>query len=150
VEKIKWAENQNDEILALDKVNLRNTAVVNSRFEDQISNDFVYDPDFTITLKSQQPNELVYDYQADSAQFVVFSENYYQPGWQAYIDGKEVAHVQANYVLRAMNVPAGQHQITFKFEPEVIDTGSTITLISSILLGLILLGGLGYEYKRRK
>ncbi|MFV8225704.1 YfhO family protein [Christiangramia aquimixticola] len=150
VEKIKWTGNQNEEILALEKVNLKNTAVVNSKFQEQVSNDFVYDPDFIIELKSQQPNELVYDYKADSAQFVVFSENYYQPGWQAYIDGEKVPHIQANYVLRAMNVPAGKHQITFKFEPEVIHTGSTITLVSSILLGLILIGGLGIEYKKRQ
>ena len=110
----------------------------------------MYDPDVVIDLKEQQPNELVYEYAADSAQFVVFSENYYQPGWQAYVDGKEVGHVQADYVLRAMNVPAGKHTITFKFEPEVIETGSSVALIGSVLFGLILLGGIGYEYKKRK
>ena len=150
VETIKWVETQNEEIQILEDVNLKNTAVINTRFKPEVSNDFVYDPDVALQLTSQQPNELNYDYAADSAQFVVFSENYYQPGWQAYIDGKEVTHVQANYVLRAMNVPAGKHKITFKFEPEVVKTGSSIALAGSIIFGLILLGGIGYEYKKRK
>ena len=56
----------------------------------------------------------------------------------------------ADYVLRAMNVPAGKHSITFKFEPGVVETGSTIALVGTVLFGLILLGGIGYEYKKRK
>ncbi|WP_026916322.1 YfhO family protein [Christiangramia portivictoriae] len=149
VEAIKWVNTQNEEILMLKNVNLRNTAVVNTEFRDLVSNEFVYSSDTKIDLVSQQPNELKYSYESDSAQFIVFSENYYQPGWQAYIDGKEVEHIQANYTLRAMNVPAGTHEITFKFEPAVVKTGSTIALVSSVLFGLVLLGGIGYEFKNR-
>lgn len=149
VETIKWVETQNEEIQILKDVNLMNTAVVNSEFKAEVSNEFVYSSSAKIDLVSQKPNELKYKYEADTAQFIVFSENYYQPGWQAYIDGKEVDHIQANYTLRAMNVPAGIHDITFKFEPQVVETGSTIVLVSSILFGLILLGGLGYEIKNR-
>ncbi|MBT8296138.1 MAG: YfhO family protein, partial [Gramella sp.] len=149
VENIKWVEDQDEEILSLKDTNLKNTAVVNSQFRDQVRLDFNFDPDARIDLISYQPNELKYDYAADSAQFAVFSENYYQPGWQAYIDEKPVSHVQVNYVLRGMNIPAGKHKIVFKFEPEVVKTGSTIALITSILIGLILFGGIGYEFKKR-
>ena len=150
VESIKWVKDQDEEILSLKDTNLKNTAVLNSEYKDQVRLDFNFDPDARIDLKSYQPNELKYDYSADSAQFAVFSENYYQPGWQAYIDGKPVPHVQVNYVLRGMNIPAGNHEIIFKFEPEVVKTGSTIALISSILIGLILIGGIGLEIKKRR
>lgn len=150
VKDLKWVEDQDQEILSLEETDLRSTAVINSDFREVVNEDFKFDPDAEIELVSYQPNELKYRFSADSAQFVVFSENYYQPGWQAYIDGKAVEHVQVNYVLRGMNVSAGNHEIVFKFEPEVVKTGSTITLISSILLGLILIGGVGYEFKKRK
>jgi len=77
----------------------------------------------------------------------VFSEIYYADGWQAFIDGKAVPHYRVNYVLRALEIPKGNHTIEFKFEPKVIQTGSSIALASSILLGLLILGGLFYEFK---
>lgn len=150
VEKIQWVDNPDEEILALKDADVQTTAIVNNKFREDVNEDFNFDPDASVELKSQQPNELKYETSADSDQFIVFSENYYQPGWQAYVDGKPVPHVQANYVLRAMNVPAGDHEITFKFEPEVIQTGSTIALISSVIIGLVLIGGVGYELKKRK
>ena len=149
VENIQWVENQNEEILSLKDADLQQTAIINSDYKDQVSEDFNYDPSANIQLKSYQPNELIYDFSAESNQFAVFSENYYQPGWQAYIDGKPVSHVQVNYVLRGMNIPAGEHEIVFKFEPQVVKTGSTIALISSILIGLVVIGGIGYEFKKR-
>ncbi|MCH4823265.1 YfhO family protein [Gramella lutea] len=150
VKDLKWVENQDQEILSLEETDLRSTAVINSNFRDIVNEGFKFDPDAEIELVSYQPNELKYQFSANSDQFVVFSENYYQPGWQAYLDGEAVEHVQVNYVLRGMNVPAGNHEIVFKFEPEVVKTGSTITLVSSILLGLILIGGVGYEIKKRR
>lgn len=80
----------------------------------------------------------------------VFSEMYYYPGWNAYIDGKLTDHFKVNYVLRALSVPAGDHTIEFKFEPPVIEKGSTITLASSILLGLIIIGGIGFSFWRSR
>jgi uncharacterized membrane protein YfhO len=70
---------------------------------------------------------------------------YYKNGWNAYIDGKKVAHLQANYVLRALPIPAGKHSIEFKFEPQVVKTGSTITLVSSIGMILLLIGGIYFS-----
>lgn len=150
VKDLKWVESQNEEILSLEDSDLESTVIINSKFRDQVEEDFDYDSNATIELVKYQPNKLTYEFSAESKQFVVFSENYYQPGWQAYIDGKPVSHVQVNYVLRGMNIPAGDHEIVFEFEPEVVKTGSTISLISSILIGLVLIGGIGYEFKKRK
>ena len=149
VKNIQWVDDTDEEILALKDTDLQSTAIINSKFKEEVNQDFKFDPDASVKLISQQPNELKYKVSAATDQFIVFSEAYYQPGWQAYIDGKKVPHVQANYVLRAMNVPAGEHEIIFRFEPEVIQTGSTIALISSVLIALVLIGGVGYELKKR-
>ena len=78
----------------------------------------------------------------------MFSEMYYKDGWNAYIDGKLTDHFKVNYALRALKIPSGNHKIEFKFEPQVIKTGSTISLISSFLvLGLI---GFGVYIKLKK
>lgn len=148
VDNIKWVDSANEEILNLKEVNLENTVIINKEFQDKISKDFKATENAKINLESYQPNELIYKTSSDFPKFVVFSEMYYQPGWQAYIDGEPAAHVRANYVLRAMNIPAGEHTVTFRFEPEVVNTGSSIALASSIILVLIILGG--FYYKSRK
>ncbi len=150
VNDIKWVDTANEEILALDETDLKNTAVVNTRFREIIEDDYKKDPEAKVELVNHQPNKLRYHVSTETKQFLVFSENYYQPGWQAYLDGDPVPHAQANYVLRAMTVPAGEHTIEFKFEPQVVSTGSTIALVSSIAIGLILLGGIGFEIKKSK
>ena len=91
---------------------------------------------------------MVYKTKASIRQLAVFSEMYYQPGWQAYIDGEKAAHVRADYVLRAMNIPQGEHTVTFKFEPEVIQTGGTIALASTLILVILILGGLVFAYRK--
>ena len=80
----------------------------------------------------------------------MFSEMYYPKGWNAYIDGKPAEYFRANYVLRAMVIPAGIHTIDFKFEPQVISTGSTYSLISFIILILVAVTGLFFIWKQRK
>jgi uncharacterized membrane protein YfhO len=80
----------------------------------------------------------------------VFSEIYYSPGWNAYIDGKQAPHYRVNYVLRGMMLPAGNHEITFKFEPTVITKGNTITLSSYFLIFIIPLGWYFYDRKKKK
>ncbi|GGG39552.1 membrane protein [Christiangramia forsetii] len=150
VNDVTWVESQDQEILSLEDADLKSTAIINFKFKDEVQNDFNFDSEANIELINYKPNELKYEFSADSNQFAVFSENYYQPGWKAYIDGKPTPHVQVNYVLRGMNIPAGEHEVVFKFEPEVVTTGSTISLISSILIGLVVVGGIGYELKKRK
>ena len=74
---------------------------------------------------------------------------YYQNGWKATIDGKEAQIYNVNYVLRGLSIPAGKHTIEFKFEPQVVQTGSRIALTSSILIFLLLLGGVYFETKKK-
>ncbi len=147
VENIKWVNNANEEILNLGESDLVKTAVINNRFKDQIPSTLDFDPSAQIELIEHEPNKLVYRSSAAKDQLVVFSEMYYGHGWISSIDDKETPHILANYALRAMMVPAGEHIITFKFEPKVVKTGSTIALISSIILGLLLLGGIYFTFK---
>lgn len=150
VEEVKFVENANEEILALERINTEQTAIVDQKFADLLPlKDFPTAPTSNIELTSYQPNELTYQYSAENKQLAVFSEIYYPHGWQAYIDGEEMPHFRANYVLRAMVVPAGEHKITFKFEPEVVKTGSSIALASSAFLGLLLIGGIVYRIRRK-
>ncbi len=151
VQNVKPVENANEEILALKGLNTKKTAVIDKKFAEYLpSQNFPADSTAQIELVSYQPNELKYRYSSKNENLAVFSEIYYPHGWQAYIDGKEAPHFRANYVLRAMVVPAGEHEIIFKFEPEVVKTGSTISLASSVLLGLLLLGGIFYGFKKRE
>ncbi|MDT0690533.1 YfhO family protein [Salegentibacter sp. F188] len=150
VEDVKWVGSANEEIVALKEVDLQHTAVINEDYKDILGDNVGFNAQAEIELVNEQPNELVYKTSSNSNQLAVFSESYYQPGWQAYIDGEEVPHAQANYVLRAMNIPAGDHTVTFRFEPEVINTGSQITLASSIILGLCVIGGIFYGVRRKK
>ena len=103
----------------------------------------------SIKLTEYQPNYLKYEYEAGAEGLVVFSEIYYADGWQAYLDGQPVDHFRADYILRAMQVPAGKHIIEFKFEPKAYTLGTTISLISSVLLLLVIVGAIAYAVKKK-
>lgn len=139
-----------EEIMALDSIDTKVTAVVNTnkfsinRFEYQV------DSTASITLTDYKPNHLTYSSKNMNPGVAVFSEMYYAHGWNAYIDGTPTDHFKVDYVLRAMRVPEGQHTIEFKFEPKVVEQGSKISLASTILLGLVFLGGLGFTFYRNK
>ena len=151
VGNIKWVENANEEILALGKTDLRQTAVVHQKFKPSFQDfSFSENTPAQIELVSYQPNELHYQFNSEAEELVVFSEIYYPEGWNAYIDGEKVPHFRANYTLRGLIVPAGAHEISFKFEPEVVETGSNISLASASLFALLLLGGIFYKLKKRK
>ncbi len=151
VSRLVPVEDANTELLGLIDLDVRTEALVNtSRFPDAIPLEFQLDSTASIALTNYRPNHLTYQYEASGPQLAVFSEMYYANGWQAYIDGKANAHFRVNYVLRAMEVPAGRHRIEFRFEPEVIDRGSTITLASTGVLVLVLLGGIIYSLRLRK
>ena len=92
-----------------------------------------------IRLLKYRPNDLSYQTHSKNNGLAVFSEIYYPKGWNATVDGKPASHFRVNYVLRAMVLPAGEHQVEFKFEPTVFYTGEKISLISSIGLILIIL-----------
>ena len=150
VQEVKLVENANEAIKALEGIITKRVAVVNDDFRELLPrNEFAVDSSAVIDLVSYQPNELVYKSSSENGGLAVFSEIYYPHGWQTFIDGEKVPHFRANYVLRAMMVPPGEHEITFRFEPQVVETGSSIALASSILLGLLLISGIVWGIRRK-
>ncbi|RXR32535.1 hypothetical protein EQG68_06835 [Flavobacterium piscinae] len=151
VSKVKTVQNADEEMKALDSIDSKNEAVVDKEFMKKVSaQSFVKDSLATITLEDYKPNYLKYTSQNANKGLAVFSEIYYPKGWKITIDGKEVEQIRANYVLRAIEIPAGKHTIDFKFEPEVVRTGSSIALFSSIGMLLLLAGGIYFEIKKKE
>ncbi len=151
VDSVKIASSVNEAFLSLGKINTKTTAVVNQEFQKYLDKkEFVPASSDSISLTKYQPNKLVYSYSISSEKLAVFSEIYYPHGWNAYIDGRKQSHFRADYVLRAMVLPAGKHELVFKFEPEVVKTGSTIVLISCIFIGLLFLAALFITFRKRQ
>ncbi|MEI8202705.1 MAG: YfhO family protein [Bacteroidota bacterium] len=138
VDEYRLVANADSEMTALSNFEPAHTAIIDKRFADEVKALTPgKDTTSSITLTSYKPNDLVYASKADRQQLAVFSEIYYKNGWNAYVDGKLTPHFRANYVLRAMLIPAGVHTIEYKFEPKSFYTGDKLSLISSILVLLI-------------
>lgn len=154
VNKVQLVSSADQEMKALDKLDSKNTVIINTLAEggqdfkgvENISKDSTA----TIKLTEYKPNRLVYTSSNTKEGFGVFSEIYYPKGWKATIDGKETKIYNVNYVLRGLQIPAGKHTIAFQFEPQVVKTGSMISLVS--FLGMLVLIGFGIftEIKKRK
>lgn len=138
VQNVKQVENADKEIVALKDFDPKMTAVVDKRFAADLKA-FTFDSTASIALKKYSPNELQYESNASKEQLAVFSEIYYEAGWNAYVDGQKVPHFRTDYILRGMMVPAGKHTIDFKFEPESVKIGENVSLAGSIML-LLLVG----------
>ena len=151
VNKIRYVQTANEEIKALDSLNTKEVAILRDYnpygFEDSVK--YNIDTTATIKLTEYSLNALTYESFSNQDEFAVFSEIYYKEGWNAYIDGEFKPHISVNYVLRGMEIPTGRHLIEFKFEPKVIQTGSTISLISYALLVLIPLGWFFFKNKKQ-
>lgn len=149
VENIKLVQSANEEILALDSLDTKKIAVMKAGndYASFLKEDIMIDTTATITVEVYEPNYIKYKSKSAVDGFAVFSEIYYKEGWNAYVDGQLTPYSRVNYVLRGMNVPAGEHVIEFKFEPEVVKTGSRIALVSSIIFVLLLISGLLYNFK---
>lgn len=151
VKQLKPVTSADAEIMALDSLDTGNLAVVNTLVFNNLQQ-FEYQVDSTafISLVDYEPNHLSYESNNGNDGFAVFSEMYYKNGWNAFLDGMPVEHFKVNYVLRGLQVPSGKHKIEFKFEPKVVVQGSKITLASTILLGLVIIGGLGFSFWKFK
>ena len=156
VENIKTVNTADEEILALNDFDPQHTAILNKEFASQLQNkDFSNaDQQATITLQespNKNPDLKIYKTKSTTAQLCVFSEIYYKEGWKAYIDGKETPILRANYVLRALEVPAGEHTIELRCEPDTLKTFNIINLIGSILIVVFLIGAIALPFiKKRK
>lgn len=141
VEKIRWVENADEEIQLLDSLNPAEIALVDKRFANLAEGiQPGKDSGSVVKLTEYKANKLTYSSTSSRDGFCVFSEIYYDKGWVATIDGKEVDHARVNYVLRGLKVPAGNHEIVFEFKPTVYAAGEKLSLASGVLL-LLLLGG---------
>ena len=135
VKEVKVVANADEEMNLLSTFDLSNKALVDQRFGLSTNS---YSATGSILLSSYEPNHLVYDVNVDEASFAVFSEIFYDKGWNAYINGELNQHYRVNYVLRGMNLPKGEYQVEFKFEPQAVAIGSSISLICSCLIYLLL------------
>ncbi|SHF18576.1 YfhO family protein [Chryseobacterium takakiae] len=149
VSDLKFVESPNQEIKSIGVIDSKKTAVIASS-DKKYFDGKVVQPDATafINLTKYQPNELEFKSQSKTPQLAVFSEIYYPHGWKFFIDEKEVPYIKADYLLRAVHVPAGNHNIRMVFEPEVIEKGKWISLICFGLF--ILLSGAGIYFIYRK
>lgn len=151
VDRVQIVANADEEMKSLDKFNPREVAFIDKRFSDVLSG---YtggkDSASSIQLESFELNHLVYQYTAPKNQVAVFSEIYYQPGWVATIDGKEAPMARANYILRAMNLPAGSHKIEMKFEPKSYIVGEKVAMASSSLILLLFGAALFFEFRKKQ
>jgi len=150
VDNIRWVNNPNEEIEALDDFEPATTAIVDIVWKQQLPEDLspVTDAEDEIYMISYKPGNIVYESVATAPHLAVFSEVFYKT-WKAYIDGEERPIIRVNYILRALPVPAGEHTIEFKCVDKVFNTAARISLWSSILVGLVLLGLVGYMVRRK-
>ncbi len=150
VDHVQFVKNADEEMNALNNFHPADTAFVQESFKSSIPNLPVADSTATIKLEKNENDKISYSFNSSGNQFAVFSEIYYPAGWKAFIDGKETPIVKTNYVLRGLAVPAGKHNIEFRFEPEGYYMGRKITAITSYLLLALLGVAFFMAWKKRK
>jgi hypothetical protein len=140
VDELKIVDNANEESDALNYIDLRTTAVLDKEFASYVE-DFTPGRDSTaiVHLTKYTPRYLDYEYTAGRPGTIVFSEIYYPYGWKATVDGKPVDIYRVNYMLRAINVPAGTHNIHMEFDPDSVKKGDTIAMVCIIIMYSIIL-----------
>lgn len=146
VKEVQFVTSADEELAALSNINTQNKAVINTHYSEMISQ-FDLDSLASIILTDYKANHLTYTANCSQEQLAIFSEIFYDKGWNAYLNGNLVPHFRANYLLRAMMIPSGSHKIEFKFEPSSFDTGENISFASSAILLILLLGVFYNELK---
>ncbi|WP_299159580.1 YfhO family protein [uncultured Tenacibaculum sp.] len=151
VEEIKIVDTANKEIKALDSLNTKEEAILNTKgLKGKLpSLKFTKDSISSINLVKNNVTELIYETNTTGNRFAVFSEIFYEDGWNAYLDEEKVPYYRVDYVLRGMEIPKGKHEITFKYEPTVIEIGNVITLFSYALLLFIPIGWFAFKQKKK-
>jgi len=145
VRSVDMVPDADAEMKALDDLDPSITATLDQRYKGEVSaTSWVVDSLADLRLLSYSPKELVFRSKNNHKGFAVFSDIYYKPGWNAYLDGQLKEHLRVDYVLRGMELPEGEHEVIFRFEPESVSLGNMIVYISSVLL-VLLLAFLGYQ-----
>ncbi len=150
VKKVSFAQDADQEMQAISAFSPKDEAIVDKRYKSYIDASLLHgDTNGSITLTSYHPDHMVYQSGSTASQVAVFSEIYYDKGWKMLIDGKEAPYFRADYVLRAAQIPPGNHKIEFVFHPASYYTGEKISLAGSVLL-VLALGGAAYAGSKRK
>jgi hypothetical protein len=150
VREVRFVDDARAEMQALDNFDPQSTAIVQSAYKPAASLSPAWDSAAVIRLVAYDNDALSYETNAAAPQFAVFSEVFYDRGWKAFIDDKEVPIAKTNYVLRGLSVPAGKHVIRFTFEPQSYILGSRITLFSQLIVLLLLAAGAFMAYRRTR
>ena len=149
VDNIKYVDNANQEIDALGKLDLKHEAVADKKFQTQLGSAIKQDGESIVKITSYEPNKLSYNVKSSKGGVVVFSEIYY-PEWTATVDGKPVDIGRVDYVLRAVNVPAGNHQVVLDFEPKSVDRTETVAYVGYGILVVAIALGLFMSRKKKE
>ncbi|MBS2209864.1 YfhO family protein [Carboxylicivirga mesophila] len=149
VKDVQEVANPDEEIAALGTTDLHSTAVVEKRFINKVQNYAVDSVMGRIQLTHYAPDYLIFESNAPQEQLAVFSDIYYDKGWKAYIDGEEAEMIRTNYILRGLMIPAGEHDIEFRFKPQSFAVGQTVAIISSIIILLLIIGAVVIARKKQ-
>ncbi len=151
VNSYRLVENPDQEIELVNEIDPGKEAIVNTEYSGLLKS-YAIDTSSTgtIRLDSYKANELTYKFHAPGPKLTVFSEIYYPAGWNAYIDGEKTDYLRVNYILRAMIIPGGEHELVFRFEPKSYITGNKVSMAGSILLIIFIAGGILYQIKRKR
>ena len=150
VNNIRIAQDANEEMKLLGEIDTRHELVIDKSLASALPSKVTPDSTAKISLKSYAPNHLIYSVDTKTDQVAVFSEIYYDKGWKATIDGKEVPYTRVNYLLRAMPLKAGSYDVEFRFAPGSYSTGNLLALISSVLLIIGLATYLFLFFRKKK
>ena len=151
VDKVTFVKDNNQEMQAINSFDPSKEAFVHEEFKSKIDEKRLrLANNASIKLTSYHPDKMEYEYSAPNDVFAVFSEVYYDKGWKAYVDGEEVPILRADYILRALQLPGGNHKVEFVFDPQTVKVSNVISLIGSIVLVLGLAGGIFLSYRRKQ
>ena len=151
VDSCRMVSTPDEEINLINEIDPAGEAIINEEYQNLLSS-FSFRPDSLrmIELVSYKANELIYSFQSTENQMTVFSEIYYPKGWNAYLDDSPLEYFRVNYILRAAILPAGKHELIFRFEPQSYKIGNNISLAGSILLILLLSVSVIMEIKKNR
>ena len=151
VDKVTFVKDNNEEMQAICSFDPSKEAFVHQEFKSKIDeNRPKRANNASIKLTSYHPDRMEYEYSAPNDVFAVFSEVYYDKGWKAYVDGQEMEILRADYILRALQLPGGNHKVEFVFDPPTVKVSNVISLIGSILLVLGIIGGIFLSYREKQ
>lgn len=151
VDRVTFVKDNKEEMNAISSFDPNKEAFVHEEFKDKLDLKRLGQPmNANIKLTSYHPDRMIYEYTAPNDVFAVFSEVYYEKGWKAYVDGEELPIIRADYILRGLQLPGGNHTVEFVFDPQTMKISNAISMASSIALVLVLLGLIGWNFRKKK